>query len=94
MLRQGIARGAWLITLTPGVLSAGVIAAGLGGGGGGAGVVETGAWAAREVRVAPAPSAPRIECPAPSALRLRRFEDGSAQLLCRDRVIVRISVPG
>jgi hypothetical protein len=36
----------------------------------------------------------RIECRIPRELRLRRFEDRSAQLLCGRRVIVRISVPG
>jgi hypothetical protein len=35
----------------------------------------------------------RVACPAPRTLRLRRFEDGSAQLLCRGRAIVRVSVP-
>lgn len=37
---------------------------------------------------------PRVECAPDRGLRLRRFEDRSAQLLCGRRVIVRISVPG
>lgn len=36
----------------------------------------------------------RVECAAGSNLRLRRFEDRSAQLFCGRRLIVRISVPG
>lgn len=39
-------------------------------------------------------AAPRVHCESPRTLHLRRFEDGSAQLLCARRVIVRISVPG
>jgi hypothetical protein len=35
-----------------------------------------------------------VECARPSALRLVRFEDGSAQLKCAARVLVRVSVPG
>ncbi|MGE0066852.1 MAG: hypothetical protein AB7T48_05810 [Solirubrobacterales bacterium] len=35
----------------------------------------------------------RTECATPGALSLRRFEDGSAQLLCAGRVLVRVSVP-
>jgi hypothetical protein len=35
----------------------------------------------------------RTECEVPRTLRLRRFEDGSAQLLCGPRVIVRVSSP-
>jgi hypothetical protein len=38
--------------------------------------------------------APRVECEPYRGLRLRRFEDRSAQILCGRRVIVRISVPG
>jgi hypothetical protein len=37
---------------------------------------------------------PRVECHRPRTLRLRRFEDGSAQLRCAGRVLVRVSVPG
>lgn len=36
----------------------------------------------------------RIDCGQPMTLRLRRFEDGSAWLLCGPRVLARISVPG
>jgi len=43
---------------------------------------------------APALAAPRVDCHAPATLRLRRFEDGSAQLLCSGRVIVRVAAPG
>jgi hypothetical protein len=35
----------------------------------------------------------RVECEPDRGLRLRRFEDRSAQLLCGRRVIVRVSVP-
>jgi len=37
---------------------------------------------------------PRIECANPATLQLRRFEDGSAQLRCDGRVVVRVAVPG
>ena len=43
--------------------------------------------------VAPVPAAPRVGCGRPATLRLRRFEDGSAWLLCAGRVLVRVSVP-
>jgi hypothetical protein len=35
----------------------------------------------------------RVECGAPRRLHLRRLEDGSAWLLCRQRILVRVSVP-
>jgi hypothetical protein len=35
----------------------------------------------------------RLECERPPALALRRFEDGSAWLLCADRILARVSVP-
>jgi len=38
-------------------------------------------------------SIPRVECGSLHALRLHRFEDRSAQVLCGHRVLVRISVP-
>jgi hypothetical protein len=38
--------------------------------------------------------APRAHCPKPSTLRLARFEDGSAQLKCAERVLLRVSAPG
>jgi hypothetical protein len=49
-----------------------------------------------EVRKGPRNERPAVEigCGAPGTLRLRRFEDGSAQLLCGGRVLVRVSVPG
>ena len=47
-----------------------------------------------EARPAPAAMPLRTGCRAPRSLRLRRFEDGSAQLLCAGRIIVRVSVPG
>lgn len=79
MWKQGICRGALLVTLAPGTLFAGVLLTGLDPG------------AAAE----PAVAAPmRLHCSAPRTLRLRRFEDRSAQLLCGHQVIVRISVPG
>lgn len=34
-----------------------------------------------------------VSCARPRRLRLLRFEDGSAQLKCAERVLVRISVP-
>jgi hypothetical protein len=45
---------------------------------------------------APAPPrpVPRILCVYPNTLHLRRFEDRSAQLLCRGRVLLRVAVPG
>lgn len=36
---------------------------------------------------------PRVECARPAKLELRRFEDGSAQLLCGRRLLVRVEVP-
>lgn len=36
----------------------------------------------------------RVECERPRALRLQRFEDGSARLECGTRTLVRISSPG
>lgn len=42
----------------------------------------------------PVPTPDRVSCPRPTTLRLRRFEDGSAWLLCAGRVVVRVSVPG
>jgi hypothetical protein len=57
-------------------------------------VVSTGSAAdLSEARRAPATAPLRTECHTPRTLRLRRFEDGSGQLLCADRVIVRVSVP-
>jgi hypothetical protein len=47
------------------------------------------------VPVATAHSHPlRVQCDRPSTLRLARFEDGSARLVCAGRVLVLISVPG
>jgi len=42
---------------------------------------------------AAARSVPTVSCEAPRTLRLERFEDGSAKLLCNGRLLVRISVP-
>jgi hypothetical protein len=36
---------------------------------------------------------PRVECDQPDALRLVRYEDGSAHLKCGDREIARVGVP-
>jgi hypothetical protein len=36
----------------------------------------------------------RTRCASPRRLRLDRFEDGSAQVRCAGRILVRISVPG
>jgi hypothetical protein len=38
-------------------------------------------------------AAPRVVCAHPATLRLLRFEDGSAQLRCAGRVLVRVSSP-
>lgn len=35
-----------------------------------------------------------VECAHPRALRLVRFEDGSAQLKCAEQILVRVSIPG
>lgn len=35
----------------------------------------------------------RLYCERPRALQLRRFEDGSAWILCAGRVLARVSVP-
>lgn len=78
MWRQGICRGVLLVTVAPGAFF------------GVASAWQTG----EEASTAPPLAAPRVECAAPRTLRLRRFEDRSAQLLCGHRVIVRISVPG
>lgn len=37
---------------------------------------------------------PGARCGKPRALRLVRFEDGSAQLLCGPRILFRVTVPG
>ena len=79
MWRQGICRGVLLVTLAPGAIFSGLLMRGID------------AEATAEPAVA---SPPRLHCDAPATLRLRRFEDRSAQLLCGRRVIVRISVPG
>jgi hypothetical protein len=68
-----------LVTLAPGALFAGVLMAGMD---------------ERAAAEPPAAAPARVHCSAPQTLRLRRFEDRSAQLLCGHRVIVRISVPG
>ena len=39
------------------------------------------------------PGAPRVECDHPRALRLVRYEDGSARLYCGPRLLLRVSVP-
>lgn len=81
MWAKGICRGALLVTLAPGAVFSGLLMRG----------IEAEAKPAAEPAVA---SSPRVHCAAPATLRLRRFEDRSAQLLCGHRVIVRISVPG
>jgi hypothetical protein len=37
---------------------------------------------------------PRVSCFDPPALRLVRYEDGSARLLCGEAILVSVSVPG
>ena len=39
------------------------------------------------------PGPGRVECEHPRALRLDRYEDGSARLYCGPRLLLRISVP-
>lgn len=56
-------------------------------------VLPSGAAGLSNGRPAPAAVPLRAECRHPQTLRLRRFEDGSAQLRCAGRVIVRVSVP-
>lgn len=46
-----------------------------------------------EARPVSAATPLRTECRTPRTLRLHRFEDESAQVLCAGRVIVRVSVP-
>lgn len=92
MFRQGICRGALLVTIAPVALAVGLASNGLDRVGA-APTTEADTRSAVEARRGSG-LAPRIECPAPQTLRLRRFEDGSAQVLCAGRVIVRISVPG
>lgn len=70
--------GVSLVTLVPGLATVATLSGPLAG----------------ATDAAPAAKPMRIECKVPRELRLRRFEDGSAQLLCGRRVIVRISVPG
>lgn len=77
--RQGICRGALFVTLAPGLIAGPVLATGFV-------AEEAGGDVVRVV--------PRLHCEAPATLRLRRFEDGSAQLLCAARPIARVSVPG
>lgn len=52
-----------------------------------AGLLATGARASDQ-------AVPRLDCARPSSLRLVRFEDGSAQLRCGPRLLVRVSSPG
>ncbi len=40
------------------------------------------------------PGSLRMHCGEPQSLHLTRYEDGSAQLKCAGRVLVRVSVPG
>lgn len=86
MLRFGrIARGAWLVTFAPAALLGIPLAAG---------GEDAGPAPRSRDAVPPMRLVPRVACRAPETLRLRHFEDRSAQLLCGRRVIVRISVPG
>lgn len=79
MWNFGICRGVLLVTLAPGaILVAALLSA-----------------ADPEASATPVASPPaRVHCAAPQTLRLRRYEDRSAQLLCAGRVLVRVSVPG
>ncbi len=79
MLHRGICRGVLLVTLAPGACFAGLL--------------PKGVSADQVARPAAAPP-PRVHCAAPATLKLRRFEDRSAQLRCAGRILVRISVPG
>jgi hypothetical protein len=53
----------------------------------GAGLLTSGAKASD-------PAVPRLSCAHPASLHLVRFEDGSAQLRCGPRLLVRVSSPG
>lgn len=55
-----------------------------------AAVLRAGVWQGHPDRHRPA----RVFCARPGALHLHRFEDGSAQLLCGRRLLVRVNVPG
>jgi hypothetical protein len=62
-------------------------------------LVAAGSWAIgdlggdRRVVALPPRSAPKVDCERPRALRLIRFEDGSARLQCGRRLLVRVSGP-
>ena len=79
MWGRGICRGVLLVTLAPGAVFGGLFACGV---------------SVEQVAEPAAAPPPRVHCPAPATLKLRRFEDRSAQLLCAGRIIVRISAPG
>jgi len=49
---------------------------------------------ARARRAHISPRVPRVFCPRPRTLRLTRYEDGSAVLICAGSVLARVSVPG
>ena len=78
MLQRRICRGVLLVTLAPGAVFPGLLAQGV---------------SADQVARPAAPPL-RVHCAAPATLKLRRFEDRSAQLRCAGRVLVRVSVPG
>ena len=42
---------------------------------------------------APRRAVPTVSCEAPRNLRLDRFEDGSAKLMCGARLLARVAVP-
>lgn len=42
---------------------------------------------------APRRAVPTVACETPRLLRLDRFEDGSAKLMCGGRLLARVSVP-
>lgn len=51
------------------------------------------AWLAWSAASSEGAGVPDVQCGKPGRLELRRFEDGSAHLLCDRRLLVRVGVP-
>lgn len=58
-----------------------------------ASIVLLGAWLAWGAMSSEGSRVPQVQCGKPARLELRRFEDGSAQLYCDRRLLVRVAVP-
>lgn len=52
-----------------------------------------GAWLTWGVRSSDGAGPATVSCGKPAKLKLRRYEDGSAKLLCGRRLLVRVRVP-